>query len=200
MAVSLTNLPLPWQADPSLIDFGGDMSGALGGPQQRFTRLGSRWAVKFSSLPSLAWNDAQAFLAARLAASAAGSTVIASWPQIPFAAAIGAPAVNGAAQGGDSLVVNGLTPGSTALISGLFFSLVTGGRNYLYQLATGATVDGNGNATLSVSPWIRTPTAGGEALNFLTPSIEGFIGPGVDWRIDMQAWVSLPAFTITEVQ
>ena len=31
------------------------------------------------------------------------------------------------------------------------------------------------------------------------PQIEGFIEPGVNWRITMQSWVGLPAFTVSEV-
>lgn len=198
MAIALTDMPLPWTAAPQLVDYGGDQTAPLGGVQQRFVRLGTRWAVKFSALPSLAWVYGQAFLAARFAASAAGSTVIVSWPQIAAPSGLGAPAVNGAGQGGSELVVNGLTPG-VAIPAGLFFSLVTNGRNYLYQLAQGVTADGSGNAILAVSPWIRALTAGGESLNFAAPQIEGFIEPGVNWRITMQSWVGLPAFTVSEV-
>ena len=200
MAVSLTNLPLPWTATPSLIDYGVDQTAGSGGAQSRATRVGSRWAVKFSTLPDLSWADAQPFLAARLAAQAAGETVSCAWPQLPFSTAIGAPVVNGAGQGGNSLVVSGLTANTTALVAGLWFSMSIGGRGYLYQLTAGATVDGSGNATLSIAPWIRAAPAGGEALNFAAPAIEGFLDrPGLDWTLTMQAWVGLPAFLITEI-
>ena len=201
MSVSLTNLPLPWVAAPSLVDYGGDQAPALGGANSRFTRVGSRWSVKFSSLPDLAWSDAQPFLAARLAAQAAGQTVSCPWPQLPFATAIGAPVVSFGGLAGNTLTVSGLTASTSAIVTGLWFSMVVGGRNYLYQVATNATADAGGNATLQIAPWIRGIPAGGEALNFATPVIEGFIdGPGLNWTLTMESWVGLPAFTITEIQ
>jgi hypothetical protein len=199
MAVTLPNVPNPWSAEPSLVDYGIDQAPAMGGAQGRAVRLGSRWAVKFAAMPDLSWSQFQVFLGAVLAAKAAGSTLIRAWPQPAFSTAIGAPVANGAGQTGNSLVVNGLAAG-ISLPAGIFFSVSAAGRNYLYQLAAAATADGAGNATLSLSPWLRASPAGGAALNFATPQIEGFMAPGVNWKLRMRATVTLPAFTLTELQ
>lgn len=200
MAIALTNLPLPWQAEPTLVDYGGDQTGAQGGPQSRFVRIGSRWRCKFTQLPDLAWSAAKPLLAARLAASVAGSTVSCPWPQLPFTAPIGAPVVDGAAQGGQMLSVRGFTPALAAIVAGLWFSVSVAGRGYLYQVTNMPAVDGTGRAILELAPWLRAAPADGAALNFASPSIEGFFDTlGVGWDLQMRTWVTIPAFTITEI-
>ncbi len=200
MAVTLTHLPLPWEATPSLIDYGVDQTAGTGGVQQRATRLGSRYAVGFPALPALSFACAKQLVAARVAAVASGSTVITSWPQPAFSTAIGAPVVDGAGQGGGTLNVRGLTPSTTALTYGLFFSVVVSRRSYLYMVADGVSVDGTGRAALPLSPWLRAAPADGASLSFASPNIEGFITPaGVDWTVERLLWVGLPNFTITEV-
>lgn len=200
LGVALTSLPLPWTASLSLQDYGGDETPTgLGGAQQRFIRVGSRWSCTFSSLPALGAACAQALLAARFKARAQGLAVVASWPQGAFPTAIGAPAVQGGGQAGPTLSVRGLTPGTTALTAGLFFSVVVAGQYYLYCLASDVAVDGSGNATIAVAPWLRAPPLDGATLEFAAPQIEGFIrGNTDDWTIDRLAWVSLPSFTIDE--
>ncbi len=201
MAITLTSLPLAWVAQPTLMDYGVNQTGAMGGVQQRGIRLGSRWAVKFSSLAGLSYAQAQPLIAARLKASVTGSTLITSWPQVAFATAIGAPVVDGAGQGGGTLSVRGLTPSIASLVAGLFFSVVVAGRSYLYQLADPAAVDGTGRAVLSIAPWLRAAPADGALLAFAAPNVEGFLDAGgVDWTLDRLAWVGLPAFTIQELQ
>ncbi len=201
MAVTLTSLPLPWTVAPKLLDFGVDQTAGAGGSgaQQRSTRIGSRWAVAFSALPALGPGAARKLIASRLAAQAAGSTVITNWPQPAFATAIGAPVVDGAGQGGGSLAVRGLTAG-VALASGLFLSVAAAGRNFLYITADTALADGTGRAVLTIAPWIRAAPADGASLAFASPQVEGFITPaGLAWTLDRLAWTGLPAFTITEV-
>jgi len=200
MAVALTNLPLPWQAEPALIDYGGDQTGSGGGSQSRFVRLGSRWSCRFGALPDLAWASAKPLLAARLAAMTAGSVVSCPWPQLPFSAPIGAPVVDGAGQAGQTLNVRGFTPALAAIVAGLWFSVTVSGRGYLYQVTDTVTVGGTGRATLAIAPWLRAAPTDGAALNFASPSIEGFLDTlGVTWDLTMRAWVTIPAFTITEI-
>lgn len=200
VVIALIDLPLPWTAQPALMDFGGDMQPASpGGVHQRFARKGSRWRVTFSALPSLNAACGRQLIASRLKARAAGSTVTAPWPQ-PAASALGSPTVNGAGQSGRTLICNGFTAGVT-IPAGLFFSVSVAGRSYLYQVALATTADGSGNATLTLSPMLRASPAASAALNFAAPVIEGFItDAGETWSISMNTWFDLPAFTIEEVQ
>ncbi|MGH2926641.1 MAG: hypothetical protein ACRDL8_00370 [Solirubrobacteraceae bacterium] len=191
--------PNPWVAQPKLLEIASDLVPPFGGQAQRLCRLGARWSVAFQSQPSLTLPAARQLMALRLKARANAETIAFSWPQFAFSTAIGAPAVSGASQAGASLVVNGLTPSTTALIAGLFFSLTIGERSYLHALSANATVDGSGNATLAIAPILRAVPASGAALNFATPVIEGFVeGQSEDWTIDMLAFVGLPSFTVTE--
>lgn len=193
-------LPLPWLASCRYLDFSHDVTPPMGGPAQRFGRLGARWSVTFSSLPALGLSDAQSLIATRTTARANGSTVIFAWPQPAFTAAIGVPAVNGAGQLGTSLIVNGLTPGAV-LTPGLFFSMLVGTRSYLSCLTAAATADGGGNATLSIAPMLRASPADATTLNFVAPQIEGFIaGQTEDWTLERLAWVGLSPFTVNESQ
>jgi hypothetical protein len=198
VAVVLTNLPLPWTAAPSLLDFGIDQTAGAGGVQQRGPRIGSRWAVTFSALPALGYVAACKLLAARLTAQAHGQTLLAPWPQPAFTDAIGSPLVNGAGQGGLTLNVRGLTP-RVAVAAGLFFSVIVAGRNFLYQTTDTCAADAGGLAALPIGPFIRKAPADGATLGFAAPQIEGMIS-GLEWTIDRLAWVSLPSFTLTELE
>jgi len=200
MAQQLTHLPLPWTAAPSLLDFGVDQTAGFGGSgaQGRSVRLGSRWAVSFSALPALGYACAQQLIAARLAAHAAGSTVITSWPQPAFGSAIGSPVIDGA-QGGNTINLRGLIAGAS-LPTGLFFSFQIAGRNYLYMTTAAGVATGAGKLTVAIAPWHRATPTDGAAVSFAAPQVEGFITPaGVTWDLERLAWVGLPAFTITEV-
>jgi hypothetical protein len=200
MAVTLSKLPLPWQAKLSLIDFGIDQAGAAGGARQRDVRVGSRWAATFAASAGLQPTDARKLIAARLAARAAGSTVIAPFPQPQGAPALGSPVVAGGGQAGGVLTVRGLTAGVT-VGAGLWFSFSVGARSFLYMTVAAPTADGSGNATLPIAPWLRAPPADGAALDFLAPKIEGFIqAMAEDWTLDMLVAFGVPSFTIQELQ
>lgn len=200
-AVALPSLPAPWMAVPRLLDFGVIAQPPLGGVEQRISRLGSRWAVDFTDLPSMNSVYGQALMAARFKARASGSTVSCAWPQPAFATAIGTPLVDGAAQAGTTLNIKGLTPGTTGIKSGLFFSLSVSSRNYLYCVTADATADGAGKAALSIAPMLRASPADAAAISFAAPTIEGFIQGQVEqWQLAMRTSLAIAPFTIQEVQ
>lgn len=198
MSVALPTVPVPWAVTPRLLDFGGLLEPPMGGVSQRFSRLGSRWAVDFV-FPPMAGDPAKAFLAALFKARAFGSTLLATWPQPAFPAAIGSPVVNGANQTGSSLIVDGLTASTALLKAGTFFSVVVGSRSYLYCTTDNASVNGSGQSTLAIAPMLRVSPADDAALVFATPKIEGFsAGAQEQWTLERLAWTTAK-LTLTEV-
>lgn len=198
MAVSLPSIPLPFTAVPRYLDFGGDQTPPLGGKQQRFARLGSRWALDVTYL-AMGKPYAEAFLAARFKARVTGSTVQMGWPQPAVgAAAAGAGAqVNGANQAGSTLSIKNCAGGT--IPAGSFFSVVVSGRNYLY-VVTDAALLAAGAATVNIAPMLRASPANNVALAFVAPQIEGFIqGQAEDWSLERVAWSTLK-FSLQEIE
>lgn len=196
-AVVLPSAPFPVSCKPRLLYFGGDMTPPLGGSQQRFERLGSRFGVDIVYL-AMGVPFAEAFIAARLKARVTGSTVKLGWPQ-PAVGAVTAGAgalVNGASQTG--LTLNAKSLGVGTIPAGSFFSFVgPSGINYLH-FVTDAIAISSHTAALPIGPLIRESPADGAALNFVTPTIEGFIdGQNEEWQLDRLAWSTL-SFTIKE--
>src|SRR3546814_18456270 len=95
---------------------------------------------------------------------------------------------NGTATGsGSTLAFTGI---SKALVEGQFFSLVIGGRRYLYS-ANGA------GTTVGVSPLLRVPAAGAVA-GVATPMTEGTLsGDEFAWTIAVAHPVGL-SFSLAE--
>src|SRR3546814_736898 len=119
----------PVAMTPRLLDWGADQAPVLGGPMQRITRLGSRHAVDVQ-MPPMDYPDAMAWIQ-RLKR---GKTDRVLMPFLqPGLSLTGY--TNGTATGsGSTLAFTGI---GKALVEGQFFSLVIGGRRYLYS-ANGA--------------------------------------------------------------
>lgn len=99
--------------------------------------------------------------------------------------------VSGAVAGGNQLVHAG--GGATKQV-GQFFSIVKSGVRYLHMITN---VSGS---TLTFTPSLKTPLAGGETLEFGAPKIEGFIdGREQAWTIGLVSDVGA-AFRIVEAQ
>ena len=188
---------LPWQAGvkPRLIRYGSDLTPALGGPMARINRLGSRYAIAVT-LPTLDRDMGPVWIGARLAAEAQNSTLTLAWPSALFE---NAPAalVNGAGQAGTLLNVKGL-PASAAIPALTPLSFQAGGRNYLH-LTTAALVTGaDGTISFPIAPMLRAAPADSTAVNFATPTIEGFVdGTTVDWELQLSRFHKI-SFTLTE--
>jgi hypothetical protein len=67
--VELPDLPRQSKLKPKILRFGSDLTPSLGGPTQRLTRLGARFAVEIT-LPSVKEGCARTWLAARQKAKA----------------------------------------------------------------------------------------------------------------------------------
>lgn len=184
--MSVVTLPLPprlAKISPRLLRFGGDLTSALGGPSQRISRLGSRFAVRVD-LPAMDLDCGRQWIAARTKAEAEGSTARLVLAQADAAGVVGVTASAGGA--GASLPVS-----SVAGISvGLFFSFVVSGHAYLHQ------VTGIAGGTLAIAPLLRVTPAAGNALEFAAPVVEGLLDD-VAWDLDLMRFIG-QSFTLTE--
>lgn len=184
MSVALPELPRAARFAPRLIRAGGDLKSSLGGPTQRISRLGSRYAVDVA-LPTMDLACGQAWVAAQLQAEAIGATVRLALPQRrDLPTGVTATGASG------STLVDVTGAGGAAIVAGMLFSFESGGVSYLHMV-TG--VDG---AELSVAPRLRAALAG--ALEFEAPQVEGFLEE-TSWSVELLRFVG-QTFTITEAR
>jgi hypothetical protein len=162
-------------------DFGGLLRPIMGGPDQRLNRLGDRFAVDYT-LGDVESDSAlgRALRAQLLQGKRQGA--LALFPQDGFdLGTIGTtPRVNGGGQLGTSLTVDGF-PAGFVVPQGLFFSLITGGRRYVYCTASATTMNGSGAGSLTLTCMIRVAPADNSLVEVSTPYVEGFITSDVSF-------------------
>lgn len=196
MAVALPALPKESTVKERYIGFSATLTPAIGGSSQEVQRLGSRFGLDVT-LPTLAYDDARAWTAARLKAKNLGQTLTLVWPQKAFAGGVGAPVANGAGQTGSALAVRGLNAGA-AIPALSFFSYAANGRHYLCAVTDAAVADGAGHATLQIAPMLRFPPADGAVLEFAAPVLEGLLdGANVEWDL-LRLQLVGASFTLAE--
>ena len=152
-----------------------DMAPATSGPSQRQDRMGTRHAIRFD-IPVLRYAWCGAGLAADLAIGRTGDGAIIEIPEpkIPQVN-YGTPRVNGVGQLGDTIKIDGVTPGAV-IKKGKWLTLVSNGRYYAYFTTRQDVVaDENGNATLSICPMIRRSPADNALVILDKPVIQGLI-------------------------
>jgi len=183
MTVLFPILPRGAVVTPRLVRYGGDLISSLGGPTQRISRFGTRYAVTVE-LPTLDAVCAGRWLACPLAAEAHGETLTLTMPQT-LAVPVG-PATGTGAAGAVQIQYAGPVP----ILPGTWFSFVAGGRNYLH-LVTGTPAAGS----LSISPALRAPMAA-SAMDFVAPKLEGFVEE-TEWSLEWFKFVG-HGFTLIE--
>ena len=194
MTLALPSSPKPSAVQPRLLNFG-RATNPMGGDIQYIARAGSRYAAQVI-LPTMEYDDARAWLAARLRAVTEGDTVSLTWPQ-PTQSTLGTPRVNGASQLGSSLITDGFT-NSIAIPQLAFFSFSQDSHHYLHAVTSSGSASGGGAATVSIAPMLRTSPADNALLEFVSPTIEGFMDTGdVEWSMDVLMHIGV-SFTITE--
>lgn len=193
--IDLPRTPGPVDLNWQQIDFGGDLTPALGGPAQRVNRNGNRFAVTVT-LPAMTPAVAAAWVAALNAAVRSG----ARWRvrQVEMVIGVpGAPVVNGGGQAGSTLAITGGQPRYTARTA-LFFSLLSGGQRYLHLLTAATQLDASGAGTLAFETPLRVEPENGDAVEIAQPIIEGKVSDGgFPWSISRARRVGI-TFTITE--
>lgn len=182
MTIALPTSPLPQQATPSPVLFGGPVLAGLGGEDQFLNRLGARFQLDVTTPRLKPEPDGRLWIAALLKAWMTGERVSFPFPQPGLA--IGTPGsalVDGAAQTGSTLNLKAMTPGYVVR-KGQFFNVVDGGRRYVYESDIDQAVDGAGKLAAAINPMIRVSPADGATAEFLNPLIEGLlIGEQRSW-------------------
>lgn len=194
MTKTLPTTPGAIEFTPRLITSRTENSPAFGSSDQRFARMGSRYAfdVKLEPQDSTAamdWIDIET----------ESETCV--WP-VPLLdldpGTVGAPRIDGAGQTGSTLNLKGLTP-NLWIRKGQWLSVITSDRRYLYRARATIIADAAGEASLPLCTLLRVPHADEDVVELAEPKIEGFVTlPEDAWRIqgeDRLIWLS---FTIKE--
>jgi hypothetical protein len=186
-------------AEPRYIDRGGILEAALGGPDQRLDRLGSKWGAAFSTRPMKA-EEARVWIS-RLTRGRSDPAQI-KFPQPGIINEIGHNgSLNGAvAANSISINVNIHSANNGKKVKeGQFIALIRGGQRYIYQVSADSIVSA-GLVGLTLWPPIRTAMSNVDVVEFLNPLMEGYVkGDQTTWTIDNAKIFGL-SFEIEEVQ
>ncbi|MFC3097381.1 hypothetical protein [Alteraurantiacibacter palmitatis] len=199
--MALTDLPdRPWpvarEIEWELVDFGGTLESELGGCDQRVNRLGNRWQVTVP-LPAMDMTAAREWSALLVRGLRTGVR----WKIIQPGTPTGSPGnvlVAGAGQAGFVLNVDGGTPGYPAR-RGQFFSILTGGRRFVHQIADPQRIAGDGTAALPVEPAMRVVPADNAVVELGRPYLEGLIRTP-RWKLDADQLARGISLTIREAR
>jgi hypothetical protein len=196
MPILLPSTPGTSSITPQLVDFGSVVTPPLGGEQQRLNRLGNRWALTVQLPPMKIEPAGREWIAALNEGVTEG--VVFGFPQVDFNVGTpGATLVNGANQTGSTINLDGFSA-NYAIRKGQFFSVIIGGRRFLYQSRTAIAASAGGTVALPITPMIRKSPADNAVCEFAAPMIEGFLqGQGNAWTVDIARTVGLE-FTIFE--
>ncbi|WP_298090451.1 hypothetical protein [uncultured Sphingomonas sp.] len=192
--IDLTEIRLA-NATPAVLDFGGTLTPALGGPRQRINRLGTRWAFEMET-PLLDAEPDLRIWASRLARAKLETGLV--WipePDLVFGPE-GAPRVAQAVAGGTSLPLSGLSA-RLAIPEGKWLSIIHDGRRCVYQVARDTAATAGGTATLPIFPMLRTMLVPGDVVELAVPKVQGEIEGDFSWDVPVGRFASL-SFTIAE--
>lgn len=193
--ITLPSFPGPAAVAWEPIDFGTTLAGGLGGASQRVNRLGNRWSCTVT-MPVMTPAQAREWSAALVRGLREGV----AWTIRQVGTPTGSPGsvlVAGGSQAGDSLDVDGGTPGYVVR-AGQFLSISTGGQRYLYQSASAVRVAADGTATLELEPPLRASPADNSPVEIGRPVIEGLLADVPGWSLDPDRLARGFTFTIME--
>jgi len=196
VAVTLPDSPGPRNVQWELVDFGGIVPGALGGPDQRVNRLGNRWRATVE-MPVLTAKQAREWSAALVRGLRLG--VLWEIVQPGFSPGVpGRPLVAGASQTGWELDADTFTPGYVWR-PGQFISVLIGTQRYIYQFAESGRVETDGTATLPIEPALRVSPGDGDTIEVVRPVMQGLVAAPA-WAYDVDKLARGFSFTITETR
>lgn len=196
VAIALPTCPIPNEAQPFLVDAGGDLTPFLpGGAVIRINRIGSKIGCRFT-MPEMDVADGRIF-AARLMRGKSFD-VIMPWPLFDFDPGEPPnPQINAAATG-TIITLKGLGA-SYVVREGQPFSVVHANHRYMHFATADVTANGSGIATIGIWPPTRTTFATNDTVEIVEPKIEGRVSPGdeLSWSIAMDNTFAIP-FTVVE--
>lgn len=153
---------LDWSLAPNTQSFSSPLSGAV----QTIEMPGARWKASFM-MENLTEADAailQAFLVTLR--GRAGRFYLYNFARMmPRGTISGTPLVKGAAQTGNTLIIDGCTVGST-LLAGDYFAV----NGELKMVVANATANGSGEMTLTIEPPLRASPADNAAVTTYQPT------------------------------
>lgn len=180
-AIALPSSPAPSEMEVHYLDWGGRLVPALGGPAQRFNRLGNRHRVDVT-LPPMTVANARLWVQRLKRGQHAG--VLTEFLQPGFTTTLVSGAVSQAVAAGSTIPISGLPPGAT-IAEGQWFSVIVAGVRQLYSSDQSVVVNGAGAALVGVTPMLRSSIAAGAVVEFAAPMIEGSLaGDKLSWTID----------------
>jgi hypothetical protein len=197
-AISLPAAPLPLLSGVSLIDFGVMQEPPNGAMPRYYQRNGLRHALQFT-MPNMPPSCGRAWLAAVAKSRQTATPVRMAFTQPGDLVTVGtAPLVKGAGQTGNTLAIDGCTPGVT-IEAGRAFSYEVSSRSYLFFTVADVTANGSGEASVQIDGLLmRAVPADNAPLAFAAPVIEGFIEGG-SWSTDGYGYMAFTDFTVREV-
>jgi hypothetical protein len=107
--------------------------------------------------------------------------------------------IAGAGQTGDSIDVDGGTPGYVVR-QGQWLNIETSPRKYLYQAAASVRLDGSGEGTIELEPLLRAIPNDDDAVSLGAPVVEGLLDMPPMWTLDANLLVQGITFAIEEVR
>lgn len=194
-AVTLPTIPGAIAMTPRLITSRSESQPAFGTPDQRFSRMGSRYAFDVKLEP-MTTEEAMDWVGLETEAE----TCIWTIPQVEFdTKAPGNEAkVDGAGQTGTTLNIKGVTPGYL-IRKGQWLNVTTSGVIYLYRAAAEAIADSSGDAAVALCTMLRKPHGDNDVVELAEPKVEGFVTVPEDaWAIAGEDRLIRLSFTIKE--
>lgn len=194
MAVDLPDVDIV-EFTPRMISTRSENNPEIGTSDQRFPRMGSRYALDVKLRP-LSYEEAQEF------ADLDDEEAVCAFPIPQIGIDTGAPGnnsvVDGSGQSGTTLSLTGITP-AYLFQKNQWISVSTGGRRYAYRVKTATAVGSDGSVHLPLRTMLRKPHLDGDVVEIANPYIEGFVTVPEDmWRMDGDLHQHL-SFTIKEV-
>lgn len=189
MAIQFPLFPQGSSTEISLISSSVDLKPYMGGPQQRYSRLGDRWRLKVEMRKMHA---AQAGPILATLVQGVGSKLLVPVHQPGLDTSVWSDGqVAQAVSGGRVVKHNG---GGAAKQVGQFVSIIVNGVRFLHQITLVSGQD------LTLYPMLKKPLIGGEVMEFGLPKIEGFSsGNEQGWTIGLALSVGV-SFEIVEAQ
>jgi len=193
-AVTLPTTPGFVAMTPRLITSRTENQPAFGTPDQRYSRMGSRFAFDFEVEP-MTTEEAMDWAGIETESE----TCVVTIPQIEFdTGAPGSPLVDGAGQSGTTLNLKSLTP-QYVIRAGQWLNITTSGVIYLYRAAAEVVADATGVAAVTLTTMLRKPHLNNDVVNLTDPKVEGFVTLSENaWAIKGEDRLIRLTFTIKE--